>query len=167
MTKGINVKNFNVNYNNGAAKFVRFHAATTSLMKHYVTPTLRTDQLETVIIMCGSNDLPTPRENPTSVESIAETIIPIGELCKFYGVKNIFISSVLTREINYMDRRRGELNNLLKEKCMIYTYGYIDNDNIGHEHLYDKVHLNKDGAVILSDNFLHILNNLEFSSYTD
>ena len=34
------------------------------------------------------------------------------------------------------------LNNLLKEKCMMYNYGYIDNDNIAHEHLYDKVHLN-------------------------
>ena len=34
------------------------------------------------------------------------------------------------------------MNNLLKEKCMMYNYGYIDNDNIAHEHVYDKVHLN-------------------------
>ena len=131
-----------------------------------MTPILTTDQPETFIILCGGNGLPTSRENPTSVESIAETIIQIGELCKFYGVKNIFISSVLTRKFNYMDRR-CELKNLLKEKCMVYNYGYIDNDNIGHEHLYDKVHLNKDGSLILSDNFLHILNNLEFASYID
>ena len=49
----------------------------------------------------------------------------------------------------------------------MYNYGYIDTDNIAHEHLYDKVHLNKDGSVILSDNFLHILNNLEFASFID
>ena len=84
ITKVINVKHFNVNYNNGTAKFVCFHAATASLLiKHYATPTLRIDQPETVIIMCGGNDLPTSRENPTSVESIAETIIQIGELYSF------------------------------------------------------------------------------------
>ena len=51
ITEGINVKHFNVNYRKGTAKFVHFHAATASLIKHYVTPTLKTDQPETVIIM--------------------------------------------------------------------------------------------------------------------
>ena len=59
-----------------------------------------------------------------------------------------------------MERRRTKLNNILKEMCYDLGFIYIDNDNIGHEHLYDGVHLNRDGSDILGNNFLHSLNNV-------
>ena len=68
-----------------------------------------------------------------------------------------------------MDRRRCELNNLLKEKCMMYNYGYIDNDNIGHEHLYDKVHLNnllKGKCIMYNYGYIDNDNILVMSIYT-
>ena len=46
---------------------------------------------------------------------------------------------------------------------MCYNLGcvYIDNDNIEHVHLYrDGVHLTHEGSVILSQNYLHSLNNI-------
>ena len=59
-----------------------------------------------------------------------------------------------------MERRRTELNRLLKEMCYDLGFIFIDNDNIMLEHLYDGVHLNHDGSDILAINFLHALNNV-------
>lgn len=161
MTKGINVRNFNNNYKLGTARFRRFPGAKSKQLKHYVLPTLTDDKPQVVLLQCGGNDLPTGRANPTPVEDVANEIIEIAKTCENYGVENILISSVITRKQDYMDRRRKELNDLLIEMCYNLGFIYIDNDNIKHEHLYhDGVHLNHDGSNILSNNYLHSLNNL-------
>ena len=60
-----------------------------------------------------------------------------------------------------MEKRRTELNALLKDMCYDLGYIYIDNNNIEHEHLFnDGVHLNQEGSYILAKNILHALNNV-------
>ena len=160
ITKGINVRQFNDRYKMGTARFRRFHGAKSKYMKHYVLPTLVDEKPQVVLLQCGGNDLPTSRKNPTPVVDIANHIIDTAKICENYGADSVLISSIITRKQGYMERRRTELNRVLKEMCYDYGFIYVDNDNIKYEHLYDEVHLNHDGSDILGTNFLHALNNV-------
>ena len=87
--------------------------------------------------------------------------IETSKTCEHYGADQVLICGIITRKRGYMERRRIELNNLLKDMCYDSGYIYIDNDNIGHDHLYeDGVHLNHEGSNILAGNLLHSLHNL-------
>lgn len=161
ITKGIKVRDFNKQYSIGTARFRRFPGAKTKQIKHYVVPTLVDESPQVVLLQCGGNDLPTTKMNPTPVEDIAKEIIETAKICENQGVEQILISGIVTRKQEYMDRRRKQLNNLLQDMCYDLGYIYIDNDNITHDHLFnDGVHLNFEGSDILSNNFLHSLNNI-------
>ena len=161
ITKGINLREFNKEYRNGTATFRRFHAAKVKQIKHYVIPTLEDDRPKVVVLQCGGNDLPTSKVNPTPVETIANYIIDTAKICENYGASQILISGIITRkQAGYMEKRRMDLNKILQDMCYDLGYIYIDNDNIKHEHLYDGVHLNRDGSFILACNLLHSLNNV-------
>ena len=162
ITKGINQWEFNKSYLGGTAIFRRFHGAKAKQIKHYVIPTLIEECPKVVVLQCGGNDLPTRKLNPTTVESIAKDIIDTGKLCENHGAEQILISGIIARNKHeYMEKRRNDLNELLKDMCFDLGFIYIDNDNIQHEHLYtDGVHLNHDGSYILSNNLLHSLNNV-------
>ena len=49
--------------------------------------------------------------------AIAQTIVDIGKKCILYGVRTVFISEVITKSTNYMEKTRFYLNRLLKEHC--------------------------------------------------
>ena len=157
--KGIRVREFNNHFINGTARFRRFPGSKSKQMLHYITPTLVDDTPEHVILHVGTNDLPTRKENPTKVEEIAQTIVDIGKKCILYGVKTVFISEVITRSTNYMEKRRFYLNRLLKEHCEENKFIFIENKCINECHLLrDGVHLNEEGNIILANNFLNALN---------
>ena len=83
------------------------------------------------------------------------------KICENLGAEQIFIGSVIIRKLGYMERRRHELNTLLKGMCFDLGYVYVDNDNIEQKHLStDGVHLSFEGSDILALNYLHSLNNL-------
>ena len=158
ITKGIRIKDFNEIYRSGSACFRRFHGSRANGMKYHVIPTMIEEKPEVIVIHTGGNDLRTPKNNPISVETIVNSIIDAGKVCESYGAKCIIISGVIIRNTGYMETRRREINNLLKG----YKNGYlfIDNDLIKRDNLYDGVHLNEEGSVILAKNILHALNNL-------
>ena len=161
ITKGINVREFNKRYLSGTARFRRFHGARSKYMRHYVIPTLVDEAPKVVLIQCGGNDLQTSKSNPTPVEEIANHIIETGKLCENYGAENILIAGIIARKQGYMEKRRNDLNVLLRDMCYNLGFIFIDNDNIGQEHLFpDGVHLNQNGSDILSTNILHSLNNV-------
>ena len=115
-----------------------------------------------VVLQCGGNDLPTSKANPTPVDNIAKNIIDTAKICENHGAEHILICGIITRNNRgYMEKRRTELNALLKDMCYDLGYIYIDNNNIEHEHLFnDGVHLNQEGSYILAKNLLHALNNV-------
>ena len=131
-------------------------------MKHYIVPHLNEERPGTCVIQGGGNDLPTSRNSPTPVLDIAKDLIDTAMACKDYGVKNILVSSVMPRNIPYMQFRRRQLNNLLRDLCTENNFTFIDNDNIVlSEHISgDGVHLNRDGTNMLSENFLDYLNRI-------
>ena len=161
MTNGIRVREFNKYFNAGTARFRRFPGATAKSILHYVLPTLLEESPEIAVIHLGGNDLPTTKSNSTPVENIAKTIIEIGTLCYNYNVKRILICGIITRKGGYMEKRRAELNNLLKNMCIVQGFKFIDNDNIKRYLLArDKVHLNEQGKIYLANNILHSLNSI-------
>ena len=81
---------------------------------------------ENVIILTGSNDLPTKKDNPKPVEEIAQKILDTGNACKLYGARNSFISSVIVRKTPYMAKRCYELSIVLKGLC-ITCFNFIEN----------------------------------------
>ena len=88
--------------------------------------------------------------------NLANHIIEAGEICKRYGVKDIFIAGITARP--GLQRRCYKVNDELKRLCRERGYVYIDNDNISVSHLYDKVHIGKPGSKILARNYLQALN---------
>ena len=70
MTKGIRLREFNSWYENGTARFRRFHGAHARHIKHYLSTHMEGVTPENVIILAGGNDLPTKKDNPRPVEEI-------------------------------------------------------------------------------------------------
>ena len=163
ITKGIRNREFDNYYNLGTARFRRFNGAKAKYVKHYVLPTLYEEKPQIVVLQCGGNDLPKSNANPTPVMDIAKIIIETANLCESHGAEQILISGIITRHKGnyYMERRRTELNEILRNICYDRGYIFIDNENITHDHLsQDGVHLNHEGSDILANNILHSLNNL-------
>ncbi len=105
MTRSIRINEFNEFYEEGTAQFYKFHGAKVRHIKHYVTAHLAEGRPDSVIILAGGNDLPTHKNNPTSVLDIANHIIDTGMICAGYNAK-VYISSVLPRQQAYMQTRR-------------------------------------------------------------
>ena len=131
-------------------------------MKH-----LQEELPDAVILLVGGNDLPTDRgRKPTPVIDIANQIIDSALLCKRYGVKDVCVSSVLPRKESHtkdIERRRLELNEILKSLSDIHKFSFLDND-VGEGrivypvHMYDGVHLTDDGSDLLARKFGAVLN---------
>ena len=104
MTKGIKVRKLNEILSIGSARFRRFHGGKAKHVFNYVDTHLEDEKPEVVLIQVGGNDLPTRKDYPSSVKEIAEIIIETGKKCLRYGtVKDVLISSVITRKSFYMD----------------------------------------------------------------
>ena len=159
ITKGIRRNEFNDHYQRGTASFRRYHGDRVRHIKEYLWTHLEESRPKTVILHMGGNDLPTPRgETPRSIDEIANDIMEAGDTCRRYGVRDIFVSSVVVRKQLYAQRRCEELNACLRELCTSHGFIYIDNSNIKLEHLYDGVHLNSEGTILLASNYLSYLN---------
>ncbi len=141
-------------------RFQRWGGARAEYFQHYMKPHLKEERPDEVVLLLGGNNLPTKRDSPTPVEEIADNIIKCGLLCKQYHVKKVYVSSILPREMAYMQARRKKLNDLLSSLCCEHGFEFILNDNIVlSEHIWhDGVHLNGEGSLVLAENFLRHLN---------
>ena len=85
-----------------------------------------------------------------SPEIIADTLINIGIDCinAKIPVEKIRISSVLPRDDAFMQARRKKINDLLREKCKVHRFTFIENSDIMlSRHIRrDGVHLNRTGS---------------------
>jgi hypothetical protein len=100
----------------------------------------------------GGNDV-----NNVPIVTIANDIADIGLLCRSKDVEKIFVGGVTTRRNEDSRGKIEELNSCLKGLCELNNFIFIDNNNIRIEHLYDGVHLKKDGVTLLANNYLSVL----------
>ena len=60
-----------------------------------------------------------------------------------------------------LNAKINELNDILRDKCNIYGFNFVDNANIGRDHICsDNLHLNHYGLCRLANNFIGMLNYL-------
>ena len=98
MTRGIDVGRFNQYYHKGTARFQRWRGGRAEHIKHYLETHLKDEKPDTVLLQYGGNNLPTRRNNPIPVVTIANDIIEGGQICKKNGVRDVFVSSVMPRK---------------------------------------------------------------------
>ena len=115
---------------------------------------LEIDNPDTVIINGGTNNLTKTNQ---SAEEITEEILDIVDICRKHGVKNILVSSITCRpEFQW---KIDDINKLLQDNSVRYSYVFINNGNINENHLKrDQLHLNHHGTILLTNNFLFHLN---------
>ena len=147
----------------------RFRGRKARHIRNQIETHLQEELPDAAILLIGGNDLSDNRNNPMPVVNIANQIIDSAMLCKNYGVKDVCVSSVLMRKerntnFENTERRRKELNEILRSLCEINKFIFLDNDvgegKIVLEHTYDGVHLTDPGSDLLSRKFGFILNEL-------
>ena len=164
------MRELNNRYVNGTASIHRFHGGKARHIKHQISTHLDEEWPDIVVIQCGGNDLPTSRQNPKPILEIANHIMDIVEVCRTYDVKEIIVCSVLPREQAFLQLRRKELNDVLRELCFVQNVHFLDNDRqmvkerniVLSQHIDgDGVHLNGEGSDLLRDNIVDLLNSFD------
>ena len=152
MSKGIKMKELNKYINKGYVYRKTFDGATSSELAHYCVHTLMNDKPDCVIINIGTNDL-----NKLESYNIFGNIINIVDICKSYGVNEVYVSGIIFRENHKV--KLSEINDFLCRRQSVNNYIYINNYRIGKDNLWnDGIHLNKSGTIILANNFIDVLN---------
>ena len=141
------VKGYELSNENTRVIVKSFPGARTNCMKHYVEPSL-TYQPDLMILHCGTNDLKHEENNETITTDIMNLAMEISKK------SHVCISALTPRNDRFKDRV-SEINNILEFMCKQRNIGFIWHDNIDpRKHLNrSKLHLNKEGTCILTENF--------------
>ena len=134
-------------------------------MNHYILPTLHKDQPDVVLLHIGSNDINNQTKDKIDTEKLTGDIINIGKSCIDLVV---VISSVLPKTNIPLTRLIRQVNDSLREQCVLNGFGFISNDNISRTHLWkDGIHLEDLGTNILAGNFVDFLNRFILSKSSE
>ena len=123
-------------------------------MLDYVRPTLR-ENPDHIIIHIGTNDL----ASNTPAEKVAESIIDLASTLKSDSC-SVAISSITVRNDKHRNKV-AQVNQYLKRLCQENNFELINHENtVTERHLNgSKLHLNKRGKTILSNNFTEAISN--------
>ena len=132
-----------------------FPGATCEDMSDYVKPSLKHSP-DLLIIHAGTNDL-----RSSTPEEVTERLVNLATSMKT-SENQIVISSLINRA-DHLNAKVTQVNYMLAYKCQLLKIGYLNNSNIGLQHLqgggkWGGLHLNEDGAHILKQNFINIIN---------
>ena len=102
-----------------------------------------------------------------NAEKLTGDIINICKSCIDLGVKEVVISSTLPKIIG-LTRLIWQVNDSLREQCVLNGFGFISNDNISRTHLWkDGIHLEDLGTNILAGNFVDFLSRFILSTSSE
>ena len=128
-------------------------------MNHHILPTLHEDHPDVVLLHIGSNDINNKRKDRKNNEKLTGDIINIGQSCIDLGVKKLLISSTLPKNNIALTRLIRQVNDSLREQCVLNGFGFISNDKISRTYLWkDGIHLDDLGTNILAGNLVDFLN---------
>ena len=128
-------------------------------MNHHILPTLHEDHPDVVLLHIGSNDINNKRKDRKNNEKLTGDIINIGQSCIDLGVKKLVISSTLPKNNIALTRLIRQVNDSLREQCVLNGFGFISNDKISRTYLWkDGIHLDDLGTNILAGNLVDFLN---------
>ena len=155
LCKPIDMNEFNRVLKKGYAIKRFYPGATASQIKFYVDATLEEDRPDSVIILVGTNNI--TKKRTQVAKDIVHEILEIVHKCRNNGVNNVFVSGLISRP--QYQKMINEINELLRTNAGLHHYEYISSSNIEMCHLWSDNHLNKEGTVLLANNFLNSLNN--------
>ena len=156
--KRIDRKKLNQNIN-GKAVMKNFHGVTLEELEYYVYPTIKKEKPDRVIVHVGSNNVNFYNVENSSAEEVAERILKVGEICKFHGVEDVAISSVLIKKNLVLGKFVRNVNIILEKLCHDRNFEFINNDNIYSTLVSDDgVHLTRPGSSVLLENFIYFVN---------
>ena len=128
-------------------------------MNHHILPTLHEDHPDIVLLHIGSNDINNKTKDRKNNEKLTGDIINIGQSCIDLGVKELVISSTLPKNNIALTRLIRQVNDSLREQCVLNGFGFISNDKISRTYLWkDGIHLDDLGTNILAGNLVDFLN---------
>ena len=126
---------------------------------NHILPTLHEDQPDVVLLHIGSNNINNQTKDRINAKKLTGDIINIGKSCLDLGVKEIVISSILPNKNISLTRLIRQVNDSLREQCVLNGFGFVSNDNISRTHLWKVgIHLDDLGTTILAGNFVDFLN---------
>ena len=103
-----------------------------------------------------------------NAEKLTGDIINICKSCINLGVKEVVMSSILPKKNIGLTRLIWQVNDSLREQCVLNGFGFISNDNISRTHLWkDGIHLEDLGTNILASNFVDFLNRFILSKSSE
>ena len=106
----------------------------------------------------GSNDINNQTKDKTDTEKLTGDIINIGKSCIDLVV---VISSVLPKTNISLTRLIRQVNDSLREQCVLNGFGFISYDNISRTHLWkDGIHFEDLGTNVLTGLFYPSLVNI-------
>ena len=83
-------------------------------------------------------------------------------------MKEVVISSILPKRNIALTRLIRQVNDSLREQCVLSGFGFISSDNISRTHLWkDGIHLEDLGTNILAGNFVDFLNRFILSKSSE
>ena len=78
----------------------------------------------------GSSDTNNETKDIINTENLTGDIINIGKSYIDLGVKEVVISSILPKKNIALTRLLRQVNDSLREQCVLNGFGFISNDNI-------------------------------------
>ena len=139
--------------NNEKVYVKSFPGATVKCMEDYIKPSMNFNP-DVVLIHIGTNSLRS-QETP---ETLANRIISLAEKTKT-DETDVIVSGIVERN-DSLNQKALEVNNFIKDKCLLNDISFCDNSNISKSYHTNGsgLHLNYKGTVTLANNFLRCLN---------
>ena len=111
---------------------------------------------DAILIHVGINGVTVQRKTPTyTVDSIRF----VGRKCKYAGINEVIVSSVVRRKTSRFQMKINEVNNVLKDLYVVNGFTFIDNVNINNSDICDNLlHLKYAGTCKLANNFIYVIN---------
>ena len=131
-----------------------FSGAKVRCMEDYIQPTLR-ETPGNIILHVGTNDVTTKQDLQQIAESIINLAVKIKKNC------DVSISSITARNNKYL-RKAADVKRYLKDMCRKKNLDFINHGNaITVRYLNaSKLHLNKRGTQVLSNQFAEAISNI-------
>ena len=168
MMGGIKEKALNEAIHDIEANVEKHPGARSNQIKYYSALMIDEMQPNSIVIHAGTNDLWNNRNKQKrglDDGEIVENIIKTGCIAREKKVTNILVSSVIVRRGMYYERRRNNINRMLREQCLKEGFQFIDNSNIMLDHIgRDGIHLLPTGTDIL---FKNVVDNLSIPIFND
>ena len=136
----------------------KFPGHTVEYIAGYVDFLVKKTRAKEVIIIAGTNDVSRSYRNKTfNKERIAENIIQAGKVAARCGANKVWVSGLFFRTDAKLDACSNQVNELLKTKCSNEGFKFLDQSNIGKQHIStrDKLHLSDSGNKTLRENILN------------